>query len=41
MNALRCPDLDRVGRELIDTYRNLGDQEIFAFTGIDSLDDPV
>ena len=32
MNSLRCPQLDLLGRELIEAYRHVGDTDIFCFT---------
>jgi hypothetical protein len=39
MNDLRCPHLDRLGRELIDAYRNLDDHGLLPLYG--SPDHPV
>jgi hypothetical protein len=41
MNTLQCPHLDRLGRELIDAYRNLDDDEVFALGGADSSENPI
>jgi len=32
MDSLRCPELDRLGRELIEAYRQIGDTDIFSLT---------
>ena len=32
MNAFRCPHLDRLGRELIEAYRQVSDVDIFCLT---------
>jgi hypothetical protein len=32
MDTFRCPDLDQLGRELIDAYRNAADCEIFCIS---------
>ena len=32
MNSLRCPQLDLLGRELIEAYRHVDDTDIFCFT---------
>ena len=34
----RCPDMDRLSRELIDAYRNIDDQTIFQLRS-GSVDD--
>lgn len=30
MNYLRCPELDRLGRELIEAYRRAEDRDVFC-----------
>jgi hypothetical protein len=32
MNTYRCPDLAKLGRELIQAYRNLDDRTIFELS---------
>jgi hypothetical protein len=40
MNSLRCPQLDRLGRELIEAYRHMGDTDIFCLAqGLDGPDE--
>lgn len=41
MNSLRCPQLDRLGRELIEAYRSIGDTDIFCFTQYLDGRDPI
>jgi len=36
MTTFRCPELDRLGRELIEAYRNAEDYDIFCISaGLD------
>jgi hypothetical protein len=32
MDTFRCPDLDQLGRELVEAYRNAEDCEIFCIS---------
>ena len=32
MNSIRCPELDRLGRELIEAYRQVGDADVFCLS---------
>jgi hypothetical protein len=35
MNYPRCPELDRLGRELIEAYRRAEERELFCLTAED------
>ena len=37
MNLSRCPDLDRLNRELIEAYRRIEDRDIFCYDQTDEV----
>jgi hypothetical protein len=41
MNALHCPELARLGCELIDAYRCLDDEIILSPLAVGTLDNPI
>ena len=40
MSSFHCPHLDVLGRELIDAYRNVPDDQLFAIT-LNMPDNPI